>query len=286
MRVPQALMIPFLCAGLLAAQEAAPKPAAQAEPAKPAPQDPEPVDSAFSKAYVREVWRDGKETLSAPAHWEGPEWRTAGFSALAVVGTALLLDRPARDAAVRNRTPGRDRVARDIEPFGETAAAGVVGAFYLYGAAAGDSEAKHVAMDAFAASLIASGILAPAFKFAVGRERPGDSGPIDRFQPFHAQDPSFPSNHATEAFAVASVISAHYDSPWAGGIAYGVAGLVGLARLEQNQHYASDVVAGALLGAFVGRKVVALNRPGGHQQVTVSPYATPEARGVAVAWTF
>jgi membrane-associated phospholipid phosphatase len=37
---------------------------------------------------------------------------------------------------------------------------------------------------------------------------------------------------------------------------YGGAGLVGLSRIYNNQHWASDVMAGATIGTLVGIKVV------------------------------
>ena len=80
------------------------------------------------------------------------------------------------------------------------------------------------------------------------------------FHPFSGSDNSFPSGHATQAFAVASVISAHSDQVWVSVTAYTIAGLVGFARMYHNAHWTSDVTAGALIGTFVGRGVVALNK--------------------------
>ena len=39
-----------------------------------------------------------------------------------------------------------------------------------------------------------------------------------------------------------------------------MAGLVGFARIYHNAHWTSDVTAGAIIGTFVGRGVVALNK--------------------------
>ena len=67
---------------------------------------------------------------------------------------------------------------------------------------------------------------------------------------------SFPSGHASQAFAVATAIAENYPVWWVQTLCYGGAGLVGYARIEQNDHYASDVVAGSLLGWAVARAVV------------------------------
>ena len=72
---------------------------------------------------------------------------------------------------------------------------------------------------------------------------------------------SFPSGHATSAFAFASVISAetsHWwpDTRWViGPILYGAATLTGVSRIYNNQHWASDVLAGAAIGTLTGIKV-------------------------------
>jgi len=51
-----------------------------------------------------------------------------------------------------------------------------------------------------------------------------------------------------------------------GTIFYGGASLVGVSRVFNNQHWASDVVAGAALGTIVGLKVVKYthSHPGNH----------------------
>ncbi len=65
---------------------------------------------------------------------------------------------------------------------------------------------------------------------------------------------SFPSGHTAMAFTTAGVLSKHYGG-WgtAAGVSLGV--LTGLGRMEDNKHYASDVVAGATIGWIIGRTV-------------------------------
>ena len=61
---------------------------------------------------------------------------------------------------------------------------------------------------------------------------------------------SFPSCHATTAFAVARVQS-HYHPDYAI-LWYGGAALIGYSRLDLNRHRFSDVLIGAGLGYLVG----------------------------------
>lgn len=87
-----------------------------------------------------------------------------------------------------------------------------------------------------------------AIAFGIGRSRPPGSENPFRFEFGIA---SFPSSHASQAFAVAAVFADRYAQP-VPAIAYGLAGLVGVSRLIQDKHWASDVAAGAVLGWAVG----------------------------------
>src|SRR5437016_4413117 len=62
---------------------------------------------------------------------------------------------------------------------------------------------------------------------------------------------SFPSSHTGQTFAVAAVVADRYG-PGAGAVAYTLATAVGAARIIQERHWASDVVAGAALGWAIG----------------------------------
>lgn len=72
---------------------------------------------------------------------------------------------------------------------------------------------------------------------------------------------SFPSGHATAAFAFASLVSAETSHWWPesrwliGPIVYGGAALTGVSRIYNNAHWASDVIAGAAIGTLTGIKV-------------------------------
>ncbi len=102
-----------------------------------------------------------------------------------------------------------------------------------------------------------AGVLAAQVpKFAFGRKRPRDGPDPWSVDPFSAHE-SFPSGHATFAFAFAGAV----DEATSGWIpttgAFGLATVTALARLRSDAHWLSDVVAGALIGSWVGRGVTA-----------------------------
>ncbi len=73
---------------------------------------------------------------------------------------------------------------------------------------------------------------------------------------------SFPSGHATTAFAAAAAVTDETtlwwpNSTWVvGPLMYGGATLVAVSRMYHNRHWASDIAVGALIGTFSGKKVV------------------------------
>jgi len=96
-----------------------------------------------------------------------------------------------------------------------------------------------------------AGLIANLAKEIIGRARPKlfDSlGPFD-FQPFafNPDHASFPSGHATNIFALATVIVMLW--PRGKVLLYTVAAWIAASRVLIGQHYFTDVVAGAILGA-------------------------------------
>ena|SRR5579872_3701756 len=101
-----------------------------------------------------------------------------------------------------------------------------------------------------------------ALKIVAGRSRPNRSpdDPYD-FHPGkglrHDDQGSFPSAHATAAFALAAVLSTEsarwwHHAGWVGPVAYAGAGTAGVARIYLSKHWLSDVIAGAGIGICAG----------------------------------
>jgi membrane-associated phospholipid phosphatase len=98
------------------------------------------------------------------------------------------------------------------------------------------------------AGAVASTSLTALLKSATGRERPDGS-----------DDESFPSGHASRAFAYAAASRRNLDATqlgrgWRIGLSAGLETLAigtGWARVEAQKHYPTDVLAGAALGNYV-----------------------------------
>lgn len=240
--------------------------------------------SDTASSYPELLVDDVKHVVTAPARWDNDDWKDAGWDTLAVVGTALVIDRPWRDEMRRHSR--NNQFMLQVERFGVQYAAGVVGGFYLAGTLGGNQNAMQVAEDSLAASLIASGLITPAIKLVAGRSRPRDNNGIYRFKPFSNANASFPSGHTTESFALASVIANHYDETWITCASYSIAGLVGIARTYHDAHFASDVVAGAMIGTLVGKSVVRYNRERRAGQVAVLPEIAPGMLGLRLSGNF
>jgi undecaprenyl-diphosphatase len=94
-------------------------------------------------------------------------------------------------------------------------------------------------------------ITAEALGLAWPRQRP--FARLTTIQPLlaHTAARSFPSRHIASALAMASIGGRAH--PRLGRLMAGLGWALGLSRVGAGLHYPSDVLAGALLGALVGR---------------------------------
>jgi len=110
-------------------------------------------------------------------------------------------------------------------------------------------------------SFVISTVLTRAIKYSFNRSRPNESrGSQFWGGPFNIFSLSFPSGHTTGAFAVASVLAKNYaHKKWIPITSYVLASGVGLSRIWTKNHWASDVVFGALIGWSVGTVVTKID---------------------------
>ncbi len=123
-------------------------------------------------------------------------------------------------------------------------------------------------------------LLSTGLKYAFGRARPEEGLGHRSFNAFSAgnNDSAFPSRHASVAWAIATPFALAYDAPWI----YGFSALTTLARVGSREHWASDAVAGSLLGYGLGRIFWESSRADGKNNM---PRAALSRNGVSLAWT-
>lgn len=120
--------------------------------------------------------------------------------------------------------------------------AGGTGLFALHSALTDNDRNLDVSKDV-AIALGATTATVGVLKAVVSRERPDESN-----------EHSFPSGHAANSFAVATVLERHYGGA-VGWIAYGAAAFIASSRVIGNHHWLSDVTTGAAIGFLWGRLI-------------------------------
>jgi membrane-associated phospholipid phosphatase len=139
-------------------------------------------------------------------------------------------------------------------------------ALYVIGRVDGQNRLQSLGLHSVESILIAD-MLGGTIKVLAGRQRPfvdvTNPGSFQFMRGFSDDKyRSFPSGHTITAFAFASTVTRETQFWWpheawmVGTVFYGGATLVGLSRMYNNMHWASDVMAGAAIGTLVGLKVV------------------------------
>jgi hypothetical protein len=218
----------------------APQPAAGKAPSSDVP---------IGRSIVRHVRDDLRGMVT------GPSLRMLGTGA-----TVALAVRPT-DREVSRAFAAAESLERALEPgdgigngYVQIAAAACT---WVMGRVTHHPRLAATGVDLMEAHLL-NGAFTQGLKYAVPRKRP-DGG---RY--------SFPSGHTSAMFATAAVVQRRFG--WkAGAAAFALGAYVGAARLGQRQHYLSDVVAGAALGAVSGRAVAVAHNPRGSLRATVMP---------------
>jgi len=136
-------------------------------------------------------------------------------------------------------------------------------------------------------ALVGAGAANVVLKATVGRARPRLELGSSDFRPFTLENgwQSFPSGHAVTAFALATAIAAETDNVWVTALSYSAAGLVAWSRGHEDQHWVSDVVAGAALGTIAARYTARIFDPrdqGGRSPGRVRLLVEPGTVGVTV----
>jgi membrane-associated phospholipid phosphatase len=167
-------------------------------------------------------------------------------AALGGVALTAALDESVANHFRDHRSTSGDDVADAWAKVG-TVGVGVVTAGVLGGGLiARDSKVTHAGLRLLF-SVGVAGVASEGLQFVLGRERPNENTSAWHFDP-GTTDASFPSGHASLAFAMAASLSDDIHRTWATIGLYGVSTGVAVARVYQLDHWVSDVVGGAAVG--------------------------------------
>ena len=259
----------LLASRLLAASGAsdcppADPPDAAEESAQAAAQAVSPPSSAghvVGSALWNELKRYGSDTAAlvvAPFHWDSRDGWRAGAAAVAI-GGSFAADKAVYDAFARNRSDFTNDVSGGTSWFGSPGAlclsVGLIGAGLVFES----PNVRDMGRDSLEAIAITGIFTNVVIKTTAGRYRPKESDGETKFDPFSGHT-SFTSGHATAAFAFASVVAMRSPGWIVPTVVYGLASVVAFDRINDREHFLSDVVTGALFATATGRFLVHRHR--------------------------
>jgi membrane-associated phospholipid phosphatase len=135
----------------------------------------------------------------------------------------------------------------------------ISGAFYFIGLGADNDRFRETGILAFEAIANAE-IVSTILKMATHRQRPLDGNKNGAFWGAKGSylNASFPSGHAMNSWALASIVAHEYPRPLIIPItAYGLSTLVCGSRFAARKHFASDIIVGSAMGWFIGDYIYA-----------------------------
>ena len=190
----------------------------------------------------------------------------AAVASTVMIGWDAAIAKGVRQSSLQDHAVVRD-LMNGGRVFGDPGTIVLGAGLWLSGRLAHDETREKVGLRALEAIAV-TGVATSVLKGLAGRARPDTSptnardfvlgrgiGTRDAFQ-------SFPSGHATAAWAFASAVDAEWSrlSPgharWVPDVLYAIATLTSASRVVQNRHWTSDVVFGSAIGFVGGRAVV------------------------------
>jgi membrane-associated phospholipid phosphatase len=238
------------------------------------------TDSIFSfqspKGYVPSLLSNFGEQITAPLRFNKKDWIITG----AAVGMTIALIHFDNDidkwaTVQKQKHVWVNKSSPVITQFGSTYGISSVAVIGLISAAFKNQKGVQTSVLATQA-WITTAVWVQLIKHFTGREDPSASYIYSKvpggkwWGPFAQYDQdvtiyksvssfdAFPSGHTAAAFSIATVFATQYNNTAAIPIiSYSMATLVGISRLTEHQHWASDVFVGGLIGYACGKQVVA-----------------------------
>jgi hypothetical protein len=207
-----------------------------------------PLEPVPLKSLPHNLFTDQKKFWTGPLHMNETQWQWA--VPMVMIGAGFI----AEDLSIEKHAPTSPTTLSRANTFsnaGLGAFVGIGGGLYLWGHLTHNDQQRETGLLSGEAAIDAV-LDTEVFKYAAGRNRPYTGDHLGRF---FEGGTSFPSEHASVSWAIASVIAHEYPGTLTRILAYGLAGGVSAARFGAGKHFASDVVVGSALGWYSGWQV-------------------------------
>ncbi|MHB1022601.1 MAG: capsule assembly Wzi family protein [Acidobacteriaceae bacterium] len=237
-------------------------------PDAPQPQTaPSTPEQITLRGSVARVLKDQKAIWTSPLHLRPSD---AEWLLPLGVATGVLIGSDHHTMTQLVRTNASDQKKASTLSNGTIVALGAIPAgtylWSLFNEAPQAHETGLLAGEALADSLAVS----EAFKFVSRRDRPFVNNAHGNFFSSSFSDSSFPSNHATAAWALASVVGDEYSGWLTRTAVYGMAATVSFSRIAAQKHFPSDVLVGSATGWLIGHYVYRT-----HHNFRLNPFNPP-----------
>jgi len=180
-------------------------------------------------------------------------WWEAAIT-VGTIGAVSVFDRQVDDWVQARRSSHSDAVARVFRKGGEPVVVfGITGGILAAGVISGRKDLQRSGGRVLA-SVVTAGLTTVAIKRIVGRFRPDVTSDQYVFRPFSDHD-AFPSGHTTVAFALATSLAEEIHRPWATAVLYAGATGTAWSRLNDHEHWLSDVLGGAAVGITAAKAI-------------------------------
>ena len=194
---------------------------------------------------LKNVAEDQRTMWTSPAHLQliDLDWVVPMGAA-----TGILLATDSDVSRSLSNSPSRLANSTTFSNVGLASLAGAGAGLYLWGHITHDDHKRETGFLAAEAALNALA-MTYSTQYMFGRERPL----VDDYQgTFWKSGNSFPSAHASAAWAIASVFAHEYPGPLTSMFAYGLASAISVSGVTSKQHFPTDVFIGSAIGWFSG----------------------------------
>lgn len=216
--------------------------------------------SGLSAKEFSKLIKKSPDTIRHPGYFI-PLSLTKEELILLAAGTSLGLvvfgqDQELMDFVQEHKTVQTEMVTTVGNLLGREAIIPIAAGSYFLGVVFKNGKLKQVGLLTVGAGLAAQ-IVTEAFKVGFSRKRPNEN--VGPYEFFAKGNKSFFSGHSVGAFSLATVIAETYkERKWVPYVAYGLATLTAYARMHDHKHWASDVLAGAVMGHLITKATIRL----------------------------